>query len=163
MKISHWLFYFIKDLARQTVKSHWNNGIVQVEKMQARDPVQKEMATQKKEQKKTQAELEKEAARAHNVVAKQAEKTGAHDARYIASGTGTTATYPTTGATGHPTGTHPMSALPGHGTGQPAGQVTEGVMGSHPIGTHTAGTGRTTAHDPRLEGTDPGYGTGGTY
>jgi septal ring factor EnvC (AmiA/AmiB activator) len=125
-----------------------------MEKMKAHDPMQKEMATQKKELKKTQAELEKEEARAHNAAAKLGEKAGA-DAHYTATG----ATYSTTGATGHPTGTHPMSALPGHGSGQPAAQLTEGVVGTHPIGTNTAGTGRTTAHDPRVEG----YGTGGGY
>jgi hypothetical protein len=71
--------------------------------------------------------------------------------------TGTTGTYSTTGATGHPTGTHPTSALPGYGTGQPAVQVTEGVVGSQPIGTYTAATGKTAAHDPRVEGNAPGY------
>ncbi|KAE8125352.1 hypothetical protein FH972_020171 [Carpinus fangiana] len=73
------------------------------------------------------------------------------------TGTGTNGTYSTTGATGHPTGTHPTSALPGHGTGQPAVQVTEGVVGSQPIASYTAATGRTAAHDPRVEGNAPGY------
>jgi hypothetical protein len=73
-------------------------------------------------------------------------------------GTGTTGTYSTTGATGYPTGTHPTSALPGYGTGQPAEQVTDGVVaGSQPVATYTAGTGRTAAHDPRVEGNAPGY------
>lgn len=127
--------------------------------MKAHDPLQKEMATQKKEERKTQAELEKQEARAHNAAAKQAERIGA--GTHNPTGTGTTGTYSTTGATGHPTGTHPTSALPGHGTGQPAVRVTEGVVGSQPIGTNPAGTGRTTAHGPRVEGNAPGYGTGG--
>ena len=135
-----------------------------MEKMKAHDPLQKEMATQRKEERKTQAELEKQEARAHNVAAKQSERIGAGAHYPTGTGTGTTGTYSTTGATGHPTGTHPTSALPGHGTGQPAALVTEGVVGSQPIGTntgYTAGTGRTAAHDPRVEGNAPGNGTGG--
>jgi hypothetical protein len=76
---------------------------------------------------------------AHNAAAKLGEKAGA-DTHYTTTGTpGATATYSTIGATVHPTGTHPMSALPGHGIGQLAAQVTEGKMGTHPIGTNTTG------------------------
>jgi len=39
--------------------------------------------------------------------------------------------------------TPPLAAMPGHGTGQPMGHVTEGVVGSHPVGTNR-GPGRTT-------------------
>ncbi|GAV63953.1 LEA_1 domain-containing protein [Cephalotus follicularis] len=128
-----------------------------VEKMTAHDPVQKEMATEKKEERINQAELNKREAREHNAAAKQGgghtgyTATGTGD--YTTSGTGT-ATYSTTGAHGLPTGGHQMSALPAHGTGQPTGHATEGVVGSHPIGTNrtNTGTGGTTAH-----------GTGGTY
>ncbi|KAL0428609.1 UNVERIFIED_CONTAM: seed maturation protein [Sesamum latifolium] len=56
--------------------------------------------------------------------------------------------HSTTGDEGKPTGGHQMSALPGHGSGEPAGQVVEGTIKSHPIGKAT-GTGRpTTAHKP---------------
>jgi hypothetical protein len=67
---------------------------------------------------------------AHNAAAKLGENAGA-DAHSTTIGA--------PGATGHPTGTHLMSALPGHGTGQPAEQVIEGVVGTHTVGTNTAG------------------------
>ncbi|XP_058748582.1 18 kDa seed maturation protein-like [Vicia villosa] len=104
------------------------------EKMSARDPVQKEAATQKKEAKMNQAELDKQMAREHNAA------TGNH---------------------GHHTGGHEMSAIPGHHTDH----VTEGVVGSHPIGINR-GTDRTaTAHNTRVGGNPnaTGYTTGGTY
>lgn len=118
------------------------------EKMTARDPLQKEMATQKKEAKINQAELDKQAAQQHNAAAKHS------------------ATYSTTGEYVQPMGTHQTSAVPGHGTGQPTGHVTEGVVGSHPIGTNTGGTGgAATAHNTRVGGNpnDYNYGTGGSY
>jgi len=119
----------------------------QAERMTARDPVQKELATQKKEARVNQAELDKQAARQHNAAAKQA------------------STYSTTGEHGHSTGLHQTSAMPGHGTGQPTGQVTEGVVGSHPLGTNRGPGGTATAHNTHAGGnpTDYGYGTGGTY
>ncbi|KAJ7976009.1 18 kDa seed maturation protein, partial [Quillaja saponaria] len=139
-----------------------------MERVTAHDPLQKEMATQKKEHKINQAELNKQDARQHNAAAKQAGSAGTGGG-YGTHHTGVTdtTTYSTTGTTGQPTGTHQMSAMPGYGTGQPmGGNVTEGVVGSHPIGTHT-GTGRTTAHNTRKPGThtgnEGGYGTGGTY
>jgi len=116
----------------------------QAERMTARDPMQKELATQKKEAKMSQAELDKQAARQHNTAAKQAA---------------------TAGHMGQPMGTHQTSAMPGHGTGQPTGHVTEGVVGSHPIGTNRGPGGTATAHNTRAGGNpnDYGYGTGGTY
>ncbi|WVZ07524.1 hypothetical protein V8G54_020870 [Vigna mungo] len=65
------------------------------EKLTTRDPLEKELATQKKEAKVDQAELDKQAARQHNAAASEynsAAKQGA------------------TGLHGHPTGFH-------HGTG----------------------------------------------
>ncbi|KAL2320853.1 hypothetical protein Fmac_029822 [Flemingia macrophylla] len=114
------------------------------ERMTARDPMQKEMATQKKEARMSQAELEKQAAREHNAAAKQSNAPEHMGHGHYTSGTGTTgtATYSTT------TGEY----------GQPTGHVTEGVVGSHPIGTAPA-------HNTRAGGNpnDYGYGTGGTY
>ncbi|KAF2307781.1 hypothetical protein GH714_031689 [Hevea brasiliensis] len=52
-----------------------------VEKMSAHDPMQKEMATQKKEQEQreeAEAELNKQEAREHNAAAKQVAKAGGH-------------------------------------------------------------------------------------
>lgn len=127
---------------------------VQTERMTAHDPMQKEMATEKKEERIRQAELEKREARDHNAASKMAA---------TAPGTGgggnyTTATYSTTGEYGGPMGGQQMSAMPGHGTGHPiGGNVTEGVAGSHPVGVDR-GTGRTTAHHPH---TTPG--PGGTF
>ncbi|KAK7396294.1 hypothetical protein VNO78_17199 [Psophocarpus tetragonolobus] len=135
------------------------------EKMTARDPMQKELATQKKEARMNQAELDKVAAREHNAAAKQSATLGHMGQQgHHTTGTGT-ATYSTTGDYGHPTGTHHTSALPGHGTGQPTGHVTEGTVGSHPIGTNRGPGGPATAHNTRAGGNpnDYGYGTGGTY
>lgn len=117
--------------------------------MKANNPTEKEMATEKKEEKINQAELHKQEVREQNAPAKQAAQ--GHS-------------YSTTGEKGQATGGHQMSALPGHGTGQPTGQVIEGTIKSHPIGTAT-GTGRpTTAHNTKVgAGTNKGYGTGGTY
>lgn len=129
--------------------------------MTARDPVQKEMATEKKQAKINQAELDKQAAREHNTAAKQSATAG-----HMGTGTGTgSATYSTTGTYGQPMGAHQTSALPGHGTGQPTGHVTEGVVGSHPIGTNRGTDGTATAHNTRVGGNPnaSAYGTGGTY
>ncbi|KAL8133496.1 11 kDa late embryogenesis abundant protein [Apium graveolens] len=120
------------------------------ERMTAHDPIEKDMATQKKEERIHQAEWNKQEAKELNAANKQAT---------AATGTGTgTHSYSTTGVTGQPTGTHQMSALPGHGTGHPTGQVVEGVVGSHPIGTNT-----TAGHNTRVGGGATDYGTGGAY
>lgn len=120
----------------------------QTERMTAHDPLQKEIATQKKEGRINQAELDKQAAREHNAAMKQS----------------------TTAAAGH-MGQGPHYST-GTGTGTATGHhVTEGVVGSHPIGTHTGTARTTTAHNPRagVNPNDPGYGygyghgTGGTY
>ncbi|EXB32138.1 18 kDa seed maturation protein [Morus notabilis] len=126
-----------------------------MEKMTAHDPVEKEMATEKKKARISQAELDKQEAREHNAAAREARKAGVGHTGYTATGTGTgTATYSTTGTTSQPTGTHKMSA----------GQVVEGAVGAHPIGINTS-TGRTSAaRNTRVEGTGAqGYGTGGYY
>ncbi|KAK7285488.1 hypothetical protein RJT34_20261 [Clitoria ternatea] len=134
------------------------------QRMTARDPLQKEMATQKKEERINQAELDKQMAREHNAAAKQSATAGHMGQGHHTAGTGT-ATYSTTGEYGQPMGAHQTSAVPGHGTGQPTGHVTEGVAGSHPIGTNRGPGGTTTAHNTRAGGNpnDYGYGTGGTY
>ncbi|KAI3782498.1 hypothetical protein L2E82_12546 [Cichorium intybus] len=122
-----------------------------MEKTKATLQEKKEMATEKKEARKDQAEYDKQVEREQNAVQRQAaEATGTHS-------------YSTTGATGQHMGSHQMSALPGHGTGQPAGNVVEGVVGSHPIGRNT-GTGQSVAgNNPRTGGGAGGYGTGGAY
>ena len=103
-----------------------------MERITDRDPLQKELATEKKEERKTQAESERQQARQHNTAAKQMESTpaGVHTGYTTTTGAGGT-------TAGHKTGTHHMSAMPGHRTGQgQLGQVThEGVVEeSHPIG-----------------------------
>lgn len=127
-----------------------------MEKVTAHNPTEKEMATERKEEKIHHAELSKLEAREQNAAATLASKTGGGGGSYTAQG-----------ATGQATGGHQMSALPGHGTGAPAGgHVTEGTMKSHPIGTAT-GTGRpTTAHNTHVGGgggAGTGYSTGGGY
>ncbi|CAH2041543.1 unnamed protein product [Thlaspi arvense] len=77
------------------------------EKMTTRDPLQKEMAERKKEDRITEAELRKQEEMNRNAAARRSE-TYSHS------------------STGEPVGMHHMSALPGHGTGEPAGQVVEG-------------------------------------
>ncbi|KAL8236604.1 hypothetical protein R6Q59_017685 [Mikania micrantha] len=121
------------------------------ERMTAHDPIQKEMATEKKEARINQAEYEKQVAREQNATQRQANEAAS------------THSYSTTGATGNRTGIHQMSALPGHGTGEPAGHVVEGAVRSHPIGTDT-GTGTTLAgHNTKSGGGAGGYSTGGAY
>ncbi|CAI9097439.1 OLC1v1033869C1 [Oldenlandia corymbosa var. corymbosa] len=146
-----------------------------VERMTAHNPTEKEMATERKEEKINQAEWNKREAMEHNAAAKHANThtVGGNPHTYTATGQpGHTAaagaggphTYSTTGKHGHPTGTHQMSALPGHGTGEPAGNVVEGVIKSHPIGTATGTTRPSAAHNTHVgPGTNQGYGTGGTY
>ncbi|XP_019187094.1 PREDICTED: 18 kDa seed maturation protein-like [Ipomoea nil] len=127
-----------------------------MERMTAHDPMEKEMATKKKEERINQAELNKEEAKEQNAAARQGAST---------TGTNKPHSYSTTGRTGNPMGAHQMSAMPGHGTGAPMGQVTEGVVESRPIGTAT-GTQRTTvAHNTHAgREVNKGYGTGGaTY
>ncbi|KAL6522403.1 hypothetical protein OROMI_031675 [Orobanche minor] len=122
-----------------------------MERVTAHNPTEKEMATERKEERVHNAELNKLEEREHNAAARQAGRAGGSHS------------YATTGVTGQPTGGHQMSALPGYGTGQPTGQVTEGTVKSHPIGTAT-GTGRTTAHNTHVGGgANTGYGTGGGY
>ncbi|KAL3533925.1 hypothetical protein ACH5RR_007446 [Cinchona calisaya] len=124
-----------------------------VDRMTAHNPTEKEMATERKEERMNQAELNKQETKEHNAAAKNA-----------THATGAPHTYSTTGAPGHPTGTHQMSALPGHGTGQPAGHVTEGVIQSHPIGTATGTARLGAAHNTHVgAATNKGYGTGGSY
>uniref|UniRef100_A0A7N0T1T8 Seed maturation protein LEA 4 n=1 Tax=Kalanchoe fedtschenkoi TaxID=63787 RepID=A0A7N0T1T8_KALFE len=105
-----------------------------VDKMSAHDPIEKGMATERKEERIHQAEMNKQQAREHNAAATGHGTTGV-------PGTGGTFSHSATGTHGHPTGTHQMSAMPGHGTGHTlGGHVVEG----QPIGT-AAGTGGTTA------------------
>lgn len=126
-----------------------------MERMTAHDPMEKEMATKKKEERINQAELNKEAAKEHNAAVRQGTST---------TGTNKPHSYSTTGRTGDPTGAHQMSALPGHGGGEPMGQVTEGVVVSQPIGTNTETKRTTVAHNTQAEReVNKGYGTGGAY
>ncbi|XP_011078826.1 late embryogenesis abundant protein 46-like [Sesamum indicum] len=120
-----------------------------MERMTADSPQEKEMATATKEDIFHNADLKKQDAFEQNAAAKES---------------GGSYSYSTTGDVGQPTGGHQMSALPGHGSGEPAGQVVEGTIKSHPIGKAT-GTGRpTTAHNTHVgAGANQGYGTGGAY
>lgn len=128
--------------------------VVQVEKMQAHSPMEKAAATEKKEERLTQAEINKLDAMKQNAAAR-------HNSPQVGgSNPGFTA------ATASPaSGVQQMSAMPGHGTGQPTGgYVAEGVVESHPIGLDS-GTGQTMAHNTRAGGNPPGpyHSTGGTY
>ncbi|PIM98207.1 hypothetical protein CDL12_29317 [Handroanthus impetiginosus] len=123
-----------------------------MERATAHNPTEKQMATERKEEKIHHAELNKQEAREQNAAARQAAPTGG------------SYSYTATGVTGKPTGGHQMSALPGHGRGQPAAQVTEGTIESHPIGTAAGARRPTTAHNTHVGGGgNTGYGTGGGY
>lgn len=131
--------------------------------MTANTPMEKEMATEKKQDRIRQAEQEKQEAREKNAASRQAVAApgGRTGTNYTSTGTGS-ATYSTTGDYGEPMGGHQMSAMPGHGMGHPVGgHVPEGAVGSHPVGTDR-GTGRTVAHNTHVEGNASGYGTGHT-
>ncbi|KAA8518265.1 hypothetical protein F0562_015852 [Nyssa sinensis] len=146
-----------------------------VERLNAHDTTQKEMATEKKEEKIHQAELNKLEAREQNAAARQGEAagggtqsytvtgvTGTHQASNMPgyAGTGQHAAhgYTTTGVTGTP---QMSTTVPEHVTGQ---TPVESVMGSqYPPGANT-GTGRTSVPTTHVGGgATPGYGTGGTY
>lgn len=122
-----------------------------MDRLRANDPIEKEMAQERKEERKQQAELSKQEAREHNAAAKAGH----------ASGTGTgggSYSHSTTGAVGQQ-----MSALPGHGSGEPTGSVVEGAVETHPIA-RSSGTGHNPSHNTRVEGTGGStYGTGGSY
>ncbi|XP_054804324.1 18 kDa seed maturation protein [Prosopis cineraria] len=129
------------------------------DRMTAHDPTEKEMATERKEERMRQAELDKREARGHNVASKQAATVapGGHGGNYT-TGTGTGAGTTATGAYGHPMAGQQMSAMPGHGTGQPTGgHVVEDVDEVRSHNTNTQYGGNNNA---------PGYGTtrsGGSY
>ncbi|WCJ34004.1 11 kDa late embryogenesis abundant protein [Euphorbia peplus] len=121
-----------------------------VEKMQAHDPLQKEMATDKKEMRKAEAEANKQEAREQNAASRQAARAGAQPAY----------------TTGGDTYTHSATGAPGYlsGTGQAAG----GYVDSSGIRTHgyvdSSGVGRTnqtgmpgdiTGHNTQVESVDP--------
>ncbi|KAK8705285.1 hypothetical protein V6N13_048889 [Hibiscus sabdariffa] len=125
-----------------------------VEKATSHSQNQKDMATERKQERIRQAELHKQEARMHNAAAKNSGS--GEGAGFTATGTHS---YSTTGEHGQSTGAGQMSALPGHGSGQPAGHVVEGSAAAHPVGVG----GATASHNTCVEGNPHGYGTGGTY
>ncbi|XP_021770377.1 11 kDa late embryogenesis abundant protein-like [Chenopodium quinoa] len=146
-----------------------------VDKMKANDEYDKALATERKQERLTEAELHKQQAMSHNAAEKDA-KTAAAGNTGIRTGTGTglfgssdgtnttittttgSHTHSTTGTTGLPTGTHQMSAMPGHGTGEPAGGFVE--QGTNAIGAHPIGRGARTAATNRHTGGGANTGTG---
>jgi len=127
--------------------------------MSANEPMQKEMATEKKEERIHQAEMEKQEARDHN--AKMSASAAGHvtEGEHPHTTTGpasqTATGYSTIGdyGSGQPLATDHSSTIPGHGHGNE-----EVVMGSHPIETNTGVGGTTKAHSVRVHGTSPGSG-----
>ncbi|KAI3446422.1 hypothetical protein Pfo_003087 [Paulownia fortunei] len=124
------------------------------EKMTTRDPLQNEMATQKKEERILEAERQKQEAREHNV----ATGGGTYGHDYTTGGgysTGTGESHPT--AAGYPAEGEVPSDYP-QGT-------TAGVVGSqYPAGTKPGGAGRVGHQDPNAgSGARTGYGPGHTY
>ncbi|KAH7854220.1 hypothetical protein Vadar_011473 [Vaccinium darrowii] len=88
--------------------------------MTTTDPVNKEMAEQKKEERIVEAELKKREEWERNTAGTWVEATPIGESQ----------SYSTTGERGRSTGMHQMSALPGHGTGSLSGGWWKG--GCHP-------------------------------
>lgn len=116
--------------------------------MSASDPMQKEMATEKKEERINQAEMEKREAREYNAAVKMCHVTEGYTGPTIETAAG----YSIIGdyGSGQPMATGNVSTIPGIGLGAD-------VMGSHPIETNT-GMGTTTAeaHVVHEDGSLPG-------
>ncbi|KAL0334229.1 UNVERIFIED_CONTAM: Late embryogenesis abundant protein 46 [Sesamum angustifolium] len=129
------------------------------ERMTTRDPIQKDMATQKKEERILEAERQKQEAREHNAAARQTGG-GAYGEGYT---TGTTG-----GTTGGVLGHDYTTGTGGTGAG---GYTAEGGLGSdYPQGTMGGmtgtgtGAGRMRHQDPSTGGgARTGHGTGSTY
>ncbi|KAG8371861.1 hypothetical protein BUALT_Bualt12G0007000 [Buddleja alternifolia] len=126
------------------------------EKMTTRDPLQKEIATEKKDERIHEAERQKLEARQQNVATRQG-----------AAGGGTFGHDYTTG-TGHPTGAGVRSDYPQTGTTGAGHTAGTGVRSDYPQGQGLAGTGTTTTTGgaERVRPKDPnvtGYGSGATY
>jgi len=131
--------------------------------MSASEPMQKEKATEKKEERIHQAEMEKQEARDHNA------KMSANAAGHVTEGhphPHTTTGPATQSATGYSTigdygsgqslATDHSSTTPGLGHGHGNEEV---VVGTHPIETNTEIGGTTKAHNVHVHGTAPGSGT----
>lgn len=134
--------------------------------MSARDPMQKQMATEKKEERINHAEMGKQEAREHNAATKMSANAGhvTGGQQYTASGPATetaAAGYSTSGTygSGQQLATdHNMSTMPahGHGIGYGLGREKD-MLGSHPIETNT-GMDTTAAHNIHAGETVPGSG-----
>ncbi|XP_058771330.1 18 kDa seed maturation protein-like [Vicia villosa] len=120
--------------------------------MSASDPVQKEMATEKKEERINQAEMQKREAREYNAAVKMCHVTEGYTGPTIETAAG----YSIIGdyGSGQPMATDNVSTIPGIGLGLGAD-----VMGSHPIETNT-GMDTTTAEARvvHVDGSVPGSG-----
>ncbi|CAL0308905.1 unnamed protein product [Lupinus luteus] len=133
------------------------------EKMTAHDPIQKDMATHRKEERLNQAELEKQEALHHNSAVKESATAGHSVAgQHTATGAAGTrsSTNYTTGEHGQPMGANQMSKMPNqHGLGYGLGQS---VMAGHVEGQHTATVpaGNRSPTNYTIGGHGHGYGLG---
>ena len=149
--------------------------------MTTRDPLKKELATERKEERKTEAEIEKQRAREYNTAQRQAGTTGIHGSHptghtgyggttgYSSHPAGDTGYGGTTVYSSHPTGDTGYGGTTGYGAtttdaagygGAAAGDTEYGKGGTT---TGEAGYGDTvTTTGYRTRGTHPGHGTGGT-
>ncbi|MCD7456509.1 hypothetical protein HAX54_031947 [Datura stramonium] len=119
-----------------------------VERMKTHDPTQKEIATEKKEERIHEAEMNKQLTQHRNAALHHGAGTGTGRPHYSNT---------TADSTGYSTGLHQ--------TGQPMSQVTDEVIQSHPIGVGTGTHQRASAaHNTHVGGgVNQGYGTGGNY
>lgn len=145
--------------------------------MSAHDPMQKDMATEKKVDRINQAEMEKQEAREHNAAAKQSVNTGhVTGGQHTTTGSGpateNVAAYSTTGGqgVGHPMGSNQMSTTHGQGVGNPTGtnqmstthglgneELNADMVGSNPVGPNT---GMSTTTAPNFPGGNARGGSG---
>nr|AAG37453.1 seed maturation protein LEA 4 [Glycine tomentella] len=131
------------------------------ERMTARDPMRKELATQKKDAKMSQAELDKQAARQHNTAARQAATAGHMGQGHRTPGT---ATYSTTGNTDNPWGPIRRQLCPVMEPDSPRAMSPREWWAPTLLEPTEARVGLLPAHNTRAGGNpnDYGYGTGGT-
>ncbi|XP_011078825.1 11 kDa late embryogenesis abundant protein-like [Sesamum indicum] len=128
------------------------------ERMTTRDPIQKDMATQKKEDRIYEAERQKQEAREHNAAARQTGG-GAYGEGYTTGTTGGVLGHDYTTGTGG-TGAGGYTAEGGLGSDYP--QETMGGMTG--TGATTGGGGRVRHQHPSTGGgARTGHGTGSTY
>ncbi|PHT37305.1 Late embryogenesis abundant protein [Capsicum baccatum] len=163
-----------------------------VDKMKAHDSTEKEMATEKKQERIYEAEMNKQVTQDRNAALRHGADSGTGRPHYSNIGTGEPMGHVTDGIGTVAHNTHVGGGVkPGYGTGagrqhysntgtgEPMGQVTDGIAPSYgtgtgrphysnietgePMGQGTDGIGTGTHNTHVGGGVNPGCGTGGNY